>query len=233
MTGSERGRHPFRAPIVLGSSTLLLITWEYFGSPAFHRDHLASVFAFGSDPLATAELYHSGTAVLLLLLVPAFIIKAIFRESLFDYGVGIGETRRTLLSILVLVPLFVLIGYFASNDSQVAAVYPANRGACASPAAFALHAFSCGWLYLSWEFLFRGYLQQGLRELGAPTAVMVQVLASTLIHVGGPASETYGAILGGILWGILVLRTRSLLPGILQHGALGLAADYSICFLRA
>ena len=84
--------------------------------------------------------------------------------------------------------------------------------------------------YLGWEFYFRGFMQMGLREsLGDVNALLVQVMASTLLHIGKPGAETFGAIFGGILWGILVYRTRSLLSGLVQHALLGLALDWFLC----
>ena len=37
-------------------------------------------------------------------------------------------------------------------------------------------------------------------------------------------------IAGGILWGLLAFRTRSLLSGLMQHFLLGLAVDWFLCF---
>jgi len=56
------------------------------------------------------------------------------------------------------------------------------------------------------------------------------MLASALVHIGSPAVETFGSILGGLLWGVLALYTRSLLSGLGQHYLLGLALDAFICF---
>ena len=56
--------------------------------------------------------------------------------------------------------------------------------------------------YLGWEFFFRGFMQFGLRgALGDWNAILVQTLASCLIHIGKPAGEIYGAIVAGLLWG--------------------------------
>ncbi len=65
--------------------------------------------------------------------------------------------------------------------------------------------------------------------MGATNALLVQVLASVLLHIGKPVSETYAAIAGGLLWGLLAYRTRSLFSGMLQHYLLGIALDWFIC----
>jgi membrane protease YdiL (CAAX protease family) len=231
--GGLRPANRFKAPVVVASSTLLMVTWKYLGSPGFYYDHIASHLRLGVDPRTVAALYHQATCLLLFGLIPVLIVKRGFREDLSSYGVGRGDGRRTLRSLLVLLPFFLLIGYVSARDPAIAAVYPANRTACSSAAAFGLYACSQAVFYVAWEFHFRGYLQHGIRDqMGEPSAVLVQMLASTLIHLDGPASETYGAMVAGAFWGMLAFHTRSLLSGLLQHYLLGLAADYSICFVR-
>jgi membrane protease YdiL (CAAX protease family) len=61
-------------------------------------------------------------------------------------------------------------------------------------------------------------------------AVLIQTAASALLHIGSPATETFGAILAGLLWGALALRTRSLLSGLGQHYVLGISLDAFICY---
>ena len=225
-----RPRHKLEAPIVLVSSTILLVVWKHVGSPAFYREHFAADLAAWFDPVTAAAVYKSLTCLLLLGIVPAVIVTRVFGESLASYGAGLGDRRRTAAAIATLVPVFLLVGYLSTRDPGIAATYPVNRNACSSAALFALHALTAVWFYSAWEFHFRGYLQHGLRErMGDTNALLVQVLASTLIHVDGPPLEIYGAIPGALLWGALAFGTRSLLAGVLQHGLLGLSVDYTIC----
>jgi membrane protease YdiL (CAAX protease family) len=182
-------------------------------------------------PTANAAAYSFFACLLLLGLVPALIVKLVFRENLADYGVRLGDWGHTLRSFLVLAPLMVILAYLASCDAATAEEYPIDKTAGTSPSAFVLHACTYVLFYLGWEFHFRGFLQFGLREsMGAANAVLVQVLASVLCHLGKPALETYGAVLGGILWGVLAFRTRSLLSGLMQHALLGIALDWFICY---
>jgi len=128
----------------------------------------------------------------------------------------------------VLVPVFLLAAYLASTDPQILSKFPINPQAGSSPAMFAGHAATYFLFYVGWEFYFRGFLLFGLRDsLGATNAVLIQTAASALLHIGGPASETFGAILGGLLWGG---QTKSLLSGLVQHFLLGIALDALICY---
>ena len=85
------------------------------------------------------------------------------------------------------------------------------------------------WL-AAWEFHFRGFLQCGLgKSFDIPLGIMVQTLASALAHFGKPGAEVFGSILGGLLWGALAWRTRSLLASTFQHWLLGASLDFFLC----
>ncbi len=137
---------------------------------------------------------------------------------------------RTVRSLLVAVPIIVLIAYFAARNPSFWKEYPINRHAGASPQTFALHALTYLMFYLGWEFQFRGFMQHGLQEsMGLGNAILVQVMASGIVHIGKPVGEIYGSIIGGLIWGLLAYRTRSLLSGLLQHFLLGILLDWFIC----
>ncbi|MEX0602091.1 MAG: CPBP family intramembrane glutamic endopeptidase, partial [Bacteroidota bacterium] len=85
--------------------------------------------------------------------------------------------------------------------------------------------------YIGWEIYFRGFMQFGLRAaFGDWYSILIQVGASCLVHIGKPAGETYSSIIGGLVWGILVFRTRSILYAILTHWLLGVALDFFIVY---
>jgi membrane protease YdiL (CAAX protease family) len=220
-----------RPTLILLTSTLLILAWRYFGSPEFYLTHLSPYCVLWNDPQATAGVYYFATCFLLMGLVPVLIVKLLLRQSLADYGVQLGDRRRTFSSLLVLAPLLVLVAYLFRNSPEIVNEYPINRSAGTSAGMFGIHAVTYMLFYLGWEFHFRGFLQFGLRDkLGAPNALLVQVMASSLAHIGKPCSETFAAIAGGVVWGLIAYRTRSLLSGLLQHFLLGISLDFFICY---
>jgi uncharacterized protein len=224
-------RQPYKSPIILLGSTLLVTTWSYFGSAEFFQTHLPESFRLYGDAVATSWECSCLAAFALFGLIPAFIVKCVFRERLADYGVQLGDRFRTCRSFLVFAPAVLLIAWLSSKTPAIRAFYPLNKSAGASPHMFGVHAAMYMLFYLGWEFHFRGFLQYGLRgTMGNVQAVLVQILASTLAHLGKPAAETYASIGAGLLWGILAFRTRSLLSGLLQHALLGITLDYFLCF---
>jgi len=220
----------FKPTIILLLSPVLMIAWKYFGDPKFLADALPAGCVLWGDRGATGAVYSFAASFVLLGLIPALVVRFLFGERLADYGVCFGNRVRTLRSALILCPCFLLAAYIASGEPAVRAQYPLNPSAGASPAMFAVHAASYLLFYLGWEFHFRGFLQLGLRQrLGDVNALLVQVLASGVLHIGRPASETFSSLLAGILWGILAFRTRSLLSGLSQHYLLGISLDWFLC----
>jgi membrane protease YdiL (CAAX protease family) len=222
-------RGPQRKPtVILLTTSVLLLVWKYYGAPEF----LAAKFVnLAGDAQVAGAIGHFLSCFVLLGVLPALVVKLLFRERLRDYGVGLGIPVRTARTLALLAPFFVLGAYVASKDPQILVKFPINPQAGSSPSMFAWHAATYALFYAGWEFYFRGFLLFGLRDsLGAANAVLIQTAASALLHIGSPASETFGAILGGLLWGVLALQTRSLLSGLAQHYLLGIALDAFICY---
>ncbi len=218
--------------VILLSSAVLMLAWWHFGSPEFYGEHFAPYWTLWENAAATAAVYSFVASFLLLGAVPALIVKLLLRERLADYGVGFGVPKYTIRSFLILAPLFVLFGYTASLVPAVREYYPINRQTDMPAGLFGFNTCMYVLFYLGWEFHFRGFLQFGLRDsMGPVNAVLVQVMASSLLHIGKPTSEAFASIAAGILWGILAFRTRSLLSGLLQHAILGITLDWCICYM--
>ena len=217
--------------VILLLAPLLLTTFKYYGSRSFYLSELADKCVLFNDAARTAELWHFSSAFLLMGVLPALVVKWVFKESLADYGVQRGDTGFSLKALLLLLPVMVALTYPNARVPGFMAEYPFDRGAGSSSAAFISHAGTYLLYYMGWEFFFRGFMLFGLRgALGDWNAIQVQTLASCLIHIGKPAGEIYGAIVAGLLWGFIVFRTRSLWAVLVMHWALGVSLDFFICF---
>ncbi len=221
-----------KATIILLTSPVLCAIWWYFGRFPFYRRFLADHFVLWDDPGATGAIYMFLCAFLILGLIPALIVKLLWKERLRDYGVQLGNWRLALGSLAVMAPLWLVSTYIGSRQEPVLNWYPMNPSAGTSAGMFLLHACTYAVFYLGFEFHFRGYVQFGLREsVGQTNAILIGVLMTVLIHLGKPIpSEAFGALFAGLLWGVLDFRAKSLLPGLLQHFFLGLTLDLWICF---
>lgn len=218
----------WKATLILLSSTVLMLAWSYFASPEFLARRFA---AGGTDGLMAGAIGSFVGSLVLLGIIPALIVTLVLRERLADYGVRLGAPGRTWWTVAALVPVFLVIAYAARTDAAILAKFPINPRAGASAGMFALHAAAYLLFYIGWEFHFRGFLLCGMRaSIGDVNAILLQTMASALLHIGSPAAETFGAIPAGVLWGVLALWSRSLASGLVQHFLLGLALDAFICF---
>jgi uncharacterized protein len=219
-----------RPAAVLLTSAVCLTTWHLMGRYQFWFDLLTAATSADRSPNVMAGICSLATSVLVLGILPLLVVKFVLRERLAGYGVRLGDWRFALFCCLLATPLIVGIGYETAQSSTFQAFYPINPVARTSGIALAWHLVGQLFWYAAWEFHFRGFLQHGLsRRAGISTAICVQTLASTLAHFDRPGPEVYAAILGGLLWGALAWRTRSLLAGYFQHWLLGASLDFFIC----
>ena len=79
--------------------------------------------------------------------------------------------------------------------------------------------------FIAVEFFFRGFLVHGLKERLGFTAVLVMIMPYCMIHAAKPLPEMLGSIPAGLVLGLLSLKSRSILPGVLLHGGVALAMD--------
>ncbi len=222
-----------KTTIVLLSTPVILTTFRNYGTKEFYLHHLASGFwLFGNEGLASA-LYTFSSSLILLGLLPALMIKFVFHEPLSLYGVRLGDWQLGLKAFLILAPIMMALTFPSSRMQSFTAEYPLYKGAGGSPSHFMFYSLLYVVYYVGWEFFFRGYMQFGLgKRLGDWNAILVQTLASCLLHIGKPDAEIYSSILGGIVWGIVVFRTQSLLPALLLHWLLGVSLDAFIIYLK-
>jgi membrane protease YdiL (CAAX protease family) len=216
---------------ILVLAPLLLTTWKYYGSKSFYLAHLSNTFVIFNSAAMTAEWYNYLSAFFLLGIIAIAVIKFVFRESLADYGLQIGDWKFWIPSVLVVGAVMVALSYPSSKDPQYLAEYPLYKDAGSSMQMFAIHAVAYLIFYFGWEIFFRGFMQFGLTgRFGVWGAILVQVALSCIVHIGKPDSEIYSSILGGLVWGIMVYRSKSIWPSIATHWILGISLDYFICF---
>jgi len=217
--------------IILLLAPLVLTTWKYYGSKSFYLAHLSDRLVVFNSTAMTAEWYTYLSAFVLMGLVSIITIKWIFQEPLADYGLRIGDWKFWIPAALLVGAVMVGLSYPSAKDPQYIAEYPLYKGAGDSLPMFALHAVAYLIFYIGWEIFFRGFMQTGLAErFGIWGAIMVQVALSCIVHIGKPDSEIYSSILGGLVWGIMVYRSKSIYPSIITHWMLGVSLDYFICF---
>jgi uncharacterized protein len=218
--------------IVLVSAAVLMSIYVYQGNHNFFMEHFAPWFGDWAGVDWLRHLYQFLAALFFFFAVPAAIIRFYFKESLADWGLQLGDWRFGLYFVAAAALVLPVLCWITAGNPEFQAEYPLTKLAGASLLVFFF--YECNYLlyYIGWEFFFRGYMQFGLKDrLPAFYIIMMQTLPSTIIHIGKPQGETMAAILGGILFGAVALRTRSIVWVLLVHWMLGGLTDY-FCLVR-
>jgi hypothetical protein len=145
-------RGPQQKPtVILLISPPLLLVWRYYATPEFLTVTLFAGLA-EEDASVGGAMIHFFSCFALLGVVPALLIKMLFRDRLKDYGVQWAVLKRTLRSFLCLAPVFVLVGFLASKEPRALEIFLINPHAERSATMFTLHAPAMLSLYAEWEY---------------------------------------------------------------------------------
>ena len=160
---------------------------------------------------AAANRYQALERVILFGLVPALVVVLAFRGRLADYGLGLGAWRwglgLALLGCAVMTPIIVALG----SSPQFRAYY----GISAAPLGDLLATYLLD--LTPSEFLFRGFVMFTLLRTIGPVGVVVAQLPFVFVHMGKPEIELYSTLVGGMVYGWLNWRTRSIWWSALAH----------------
>lgn len=203
---------------------VVLVTIKiYQGDQQFYADHLANPDHAPAVHDWFRWLYHHLASLLLWAIIPMILVKAWLRGNLRDYGWQLGDWRFGLKATLIAVIVMPIPVYISSLNPEHREWYPLTTLATASAGYFALWGLSYLPHYIGWEFLFRGFVGMGMKKYyGAIGATGIQVIITTLLHIGKPMGETWGAAIGGVYLGWLCYRTGSVWYAIAFHFYLGM-----------
>ncbi len=218
--------------IILLSAPLLLSIYYYFGSAKFFVKTFSNL-KHNPEFELYSYIYQFAVFFILMLIIPMLFIKFRLKRPLTDFGIGLGDKKFGIKAILILFPLFILPLVLSSYKmADVQQEYPMCKLLHSRRDLILIYELAYIFLYyIAWEFFFRGFLLFSLAdEYGNLPAILIQTFSFCLIHIGKPAGETLGAIIAGILFGAIALRTRSIWFVLLLHACLGVLTDIFIIF---
>ncbi|HZJ10190.1 MAG TPA: type II CAAX endopeptidase family protein [Trueperaceae bacterium] len=212
-----------RTWFLLSSATVLQAAFWYLATPG------PALLRFLPRTLSAAADGISWT-VATLLLAPA-LLQLLTGGNLRDLGLRLGDARfglrALLVSALVAVPLIALT---SGQASGLANMYP-WAGPVVGTSVFALLAWALLYsaYYLAFEFFYRGFLLKTFADsFGTTQAIWLQAMAATLIHLGKPLPEALAAFPASLLFGVIAVRSRSILYPAAIHLVVGLTLDIAI-----
>ena len=219
--------------IILLMAPLFLSVYWYFGT----------VKAFGtffpdmkSNPLFDfyGAIYQYAFFFFFMFIIPFVFIKTKMKKSMKDFGFGIGDKKFGLIFLVIVIPIIAVVIYFSAKMPDIQQEYPISKIIISRHDLVIWHELSyILFYYIAWEFFFRGFMLFGLKDkFGGFNAILIQTIASCLIHLGKPSGETLGSIFYGVLFGAIALRTRSIWYVLIAHIVTGVLTDLFVVFCR-
>jgi membrane protease YdiL (CAAX protease family) len=160
---------------------------------------------------AAAMRYQAIERLILFGLVPALVVVFAFRDRPTSYGLGIGSWRLgialAMIGCLVMTPIIVAIG----SNPEFAVYYQVSS----APVGYLVTTNLID--LLPSEFLMRGFVMFTLLRTIGPIGVVVAQLPFVFIHLGKPELELFSTLAGGLVFGWLDWRTRSIWWSGLGH----------------
>ncbi len=207
----------------------------------------AYLFLTNPDPKSFEAYNFINTG--LCLWVPLMTILFGLRQEPSQFGLTRGDRRLGLKWVLIAWVGMILPLVYYSHLAAARQFYLQGRlensylsglgvvfdGLRVNYKALVYFELATGFYMFCWEFFFRGFLLFGLQKTFLRTwgAVIVQALLFMLLHwvwhdqthASKPSLEVLSALPGGIILGILAVRTRSFLYGFLAHWAISVTLD--------
>jgi len=160
---------------------------------------------------AEALRYQALERVILFGLVPGLVIVLAFRDRLTAYGLGLGEWRWGLplafVGCALMTPIVVALG----SNPEFSGYYGISGAPVGDLAV--THLLDL----VPSEFLIRGFLMFALIRTIGPLGVVIAQLPFVFVHLGKPEIELFSTLLGGMVFGWLDWRTRSIWWSALGH----------------
>ena len=168
-----------------------------------------------------------------LLLATSFLFSLlILRENPLRFGLGMGDARtwaKWLLPFAAVTAAAILV--LSRVDESFARYYPIYGLARESHTLFIVHTLSYVFYFFAWEYFCRGFLLFSLEKRFGSFAVVLQMVPFVMAHIGKPELEVYSSILGGLVLGVLAIRTRSMWPCFLIHAFIAVWMDVCVVYV--
>jgi membrane protease YdiL (CAAX protease family) len=149
--------------------------------------------------------------VVLFGVVPLAVVLFGFRDRPGRYGLTLGEWRWGLGLMVVGCAVMTPVVLWFATLPDVQAYY----GPTAAPVGEV--ALTDALDLTASEFLFRGFLMLTLVRAIGPIGVLVATMPFVFAHLGKPELELFSTLGGGLVYGWLAWRTRSIVWGSIGH----------------
>lgn len=228
----------YKVAIICVTTALSLSFINYFGSfeniinLTFYLDYknaqtINKLFYEGQN----AQLFRLTHWVLVItfsyLLLPIFLIKIVFKDSLKNYGItfknAFKDYKIYILMLVVMIPIVFAISFNSSFQNN----YPFYHLKKNEALNFQFFVWEIEYFFqfFALEFFFRGFLLHGIKHRFGYYSVFIMIIPYCMIHFAKPFPETIAAIIAGIVLGTLSLKSKSIWLGVFIHFSIGILMD--------
>lgn len=194
---------PVRATVAI-AVTVLVVLFDY--SRTFMPPEILTA---GASPETMRAI--AWERVLLFGLVPLAVVLFWFRDRPGRYGLTFGEWRWGLgLMVAGCIAMTPVVLWYATLP-DVRLYYAPSAGSLGQVVVTNALDLTAS------EFLFRGFLTLTLVRTIGPVGVLVATMPFVFVHLGKPELELFSTLAGGLVYGWLAWRTRSIMWGSIGH----------------
>lgn len=210
--------------IFLSVAVIQTISW-YYTSKFFFRINLYQFFRENPQVNLLQYVYWFLGDTFSFFILPVIIISFLLKEKISNYGLKAGDSNFGLKISLAVIIFMLIAVWFISSSNTFYLTYPYLGEARENWTVFFIFEILLFVYIFSWEFIWRGFMLFGLEPKFGYYSIFIQMIPFVILHNGKPVLETFSAIIGGILLGILAIKTRSILYGVLIHCSLIFSMD--------
>lgn len=207
-----------------GFAVLIFLFYHFFNHKLLSGGLIRKIIP-GMQPQSVGVLSAKISGIIWLGLLPVLVFGILYPLMPLTW-LCLSASKELIFWLAVLLPIPVIMASFTSRSSTHRAQYPQVREPVWSRRLLFANIL-CWILYLAgYEAFFRGFLLFGLIEVVSPwTAIMINTLFYSLVHIPKGAGEAFGAIPLGILLCLITLTTGNFWVAFLVHCSMACAND--------
>ncbi len=206
---------------------LIVGIFIYYGLSKSIKKYYSKVYTDTEYASFYGCLFQRGLGLLLFGVIPVTLMRLIYSLPLTKYGFNLKNIETSLLWTFILGPIIIIGNYYLAGKKENLKNYPPIRFKQWNSTKHFINSSTWTIYLLGYEFMFRGLLLFSFYyAYGAITAIAINILLYSLIHIPKGKKETIGAIPLGLILSIITLNTGSFIVAFVFHVIMALSNDF-------